>query len=429
MGLFNTFARTVTVNNVAAGLTLLPPANGGPSLLRDWSTYQTLDHLVGPPIEFSRGSTATFTGSNGLIQSAATNAPRFDYDPITLACRGLLIEEARTNLLLQSQNFGTTWWATTGMARTSGFVAPDGGSQAWSIVPSATTDFHRLSQSTSVVSGTSYTISVYAKANGYNFIRLEHGGIGVSQFNLQTGVVTYTEGSPVTSIINVGNGWFRCTMSKTSAAVGPVYIYPLATGAGSQNYTANGTSGVLLWGAQVEEGAFATSYIPTTTATVTRSADVAQITGSNFTSLWNASAGAAYAVFQSNGNMASGSRYYNSRAIGYDNFSELLGSGGASNKNVLAIYNPFSTPAVLNSAISGADFTLAPVRGAMSYASTGRSLVGNGGTVVSDAGTIGAITQFRFGMDNSGSWLNGWLSSIAYYRTRLTDAQLQTLTA
>jgi len=426
------------------------PSSAQPRLFRDWATYPTLNPssgpTAGPAIEFTRGSTATFTGSNGLIQSAAANTPRFDYDPVTLACKGLLIEEARTNLLTFSEQLDNAAWRPDAIApcviTANQAVAPDGTTSAALMqedtARTGTFVFLRTAGITITASSTQ-VYSVYAKAGTISQIQLNlttSSNGGQAYFDLTAGTITNSGAIGAgqfigAEITNVGNGWYRCSLATVVGTATTINPRIALAKSSNSSYTGTGTGNVYLWGAQLEAGAFATSYIPTAAASVTRSADVAQITGSNFTSLWNASAGSAYSQFISRGFMSLQAIAYNGRAIGYDNNSQIIGSGGGTlNKNRLATYNAAGSPTALSTLITGADFTKSPVKGAMSYASTGRSLVGNGQAVVTDAGTIGTITRFVFGNDAQfTSSLNGWLSSIAYYPTRLTDAQLQALTA
>jgi hypothetical protein len=412
------------------------------TLFRDWLNYPTLNSddengAFGPAIEFTRGSTATFTGSNGLIQSAAINAPRFDYDPITLAGKGLLIEEARANLFLQSNNFGTNWGNASVLTLTPNATAsPDGASNGWSLVPAASLAFWRINQNVSVVSGTTYTLSVYAKANGYNFVRFEPSyttaSQGVASFDLVNGTISTVAGNTTASITNVGNGWYRCSSSfiSTTTGGGVNYFYP-APFNNSANYTGNGTSGIFLYGAQLEAGAFASSYIPTTTATVTRSADVAQITGSNFTSFYNQSAGTLFANAVTNApNAYSLNQTYFEASDGTNNnrlvaFRSTFGSN--IDWRVVNGGTPYN-PSAVGSIATG-------ILGKVALAATSGSARGsvNGSLTTTTTAPAGMPTLNRIAIGCSvlggSASLNGWLSSIAYYPTRLTDDQLQSLTA
>ena len=160
----------------------------GLSLDLAFAADKTLTARKGPTPTFTRASTATFVGSDGLIQSAAINEARFDHDPVTLACKGLLIEEARTNLSLQSgvivDNFG--WDAINVTAAVSG-TGPDG-NNAYQISEAASTAFHALvnlggtgaANATSVVSGTNYTGSIFVKKvlGSVDWVQLTFGFAG-----------------------------------------------------------------------------------------------------------------------------------------------------------------------------------------------------------------------------------------------------------
>ena len=180
--------------------------SGGPSLVLDF-----LNNTLDSRITFTRSTTATYTDSSGAIATAAVNVPRFDYNPVTLAPKGLLIEEQRTNLLLNSAV---------------------------------------LSLQTVTTAATAYTLSFYG-----------------------TGTIVL---SGTYSATVVGNGAYptRTTLTFTPTA-------------GALVLTITGS----VQNAQLEAGSFATSYIPTTIAQVTRTADAASMTGTNFSSWYNANEG------------------------------------------------------------------------------------------------------------------------------------------
>jgi hypothetical protein len=176
-------------------------------------------------------------------------------------------------------------------------TAPDGALTADTLVEDSANSTHAAQQgSISVTSGTTYTLSCYAKPAGRNFIQLLFiGGFVTSVFaivDITNGTVGTTAGSPTVTVANVGNGWYRIsiTATATSTTTTTVQLRPAAS-SGTGFYQGNGTSGICTWGAMVEAGAFPTSYIPTTSATVTRAADVASITGSNFSSWYNQTEG------------------------------------------------------------------------------------------------------------------------------------------
>lgn len=398
-----------------------------------------LNFLAGAPLDsrvtFTRATTATFVGSNGLIQSAAINAPRFDYDPVTLAAKGLLIEEQRTNLLTYSEQFDNAAWlkdSSTVTANTT--VSPDGNTNADTIIETATNSVHRIYEQINVVPGTAVTMSFYAKAKERTQV---FGTGGTAAYGTQVRVLydlsavtaVVQSGAVTATIVNVGNGWRKCTWTATPSAT-TLGNHFIGLGlSGSDTYTGDGTSGIFIWGAQLEAGAFATSYIPTVASQVTRSADVASMTGTNFSSWYNPTEGTVVANFDT---------YAPSVA---DGFGRVYQIDNATNNNVIALQknNGGGSQFFGYVAVSGAGqatlFTSAisantPAKVATAYKLNDFGQATNGGTLVTDAsGTIPTVSQMRIGSLSGVSSLNGHIQQIAYYNTRLPNATLQALTA
>jgi hypothetical protein len=214
-------------------------------------------------------NTATRVNSSGFVEIVNANLPRFDYDPATLAPKGLLIEEQRTNLVTYSQQFDDASWnkGVSGSISANTVVSPDGTTNAdaytWA---TSTTDFAFLSQTATATSNIANTFSVWLKrpsGSGNRTVRLT-----VSDVTTSTGVsATFT----------VTENWQRFEFTRTSAtSTGSVGV-GLNTGLSGTSIAAGDILHV--WGAQLEAGAFATSYIPTTTTTVTRNADVVSYDG------------------------------------------------------------------------------------------------------------------------------------------------------
>jgi hypothetical protein len=260
-----------------------------PTLDLNFAATKRLD----PRITYSRASTGTFVGSNGLIQSAAVNQARFDHNPTTGESLGLLVEEQRTNLLQQSETFDNAYW-TKARASVSAntVVSPDGMQDADSLIEDATASNTHLAFSSSVAVSTAtiYTYTIYAKEAGRTWLNMQIGtgteaygaAVPFCYFNLSNGTLG-TSGSCTPSITSVGNGWYRCVLVAvaTTAATTTNMRIKLADLDSSDSYTGNGTSGIYIWGAQLEAGAFPTSYIPTVASAVTRAADVCTVTNSN----------------------------------------------------------------------------------------------------------------------------------------------------
>jgi hypothetical protein len=215
--------------------------------------------------------------------SAAYHGPRFDYDPVTLAAKGLLIEESRVNLRTTSDDMATVFATQEGCTfSANAAVSPDGATTADKMVEDGTTGNHRLRSGVTVASvATVHTSSIYIKAAGRTSVTLilsdststVANNIAVVA-NLSAGTigsvsVAGTGVSGGASISAVGNGWYRVSLTGNFAS-GTTFATWLALG----SYAGDSSSGVLLWGAQLEAGSFPTSYIPTTASTVTRAADV-----------------------------------------------------------------------------------------------------------------------------------------------------------
>lgn len=277
-----------------------------PKLALDFTTA-ALDSRVTFTRTTGASNPATYVNSNGYIASASNNQPRFDYDPVTLACKGLLIEESRSNLLKESNTFATSPWLNTRASSvTTSVVDPSGTAAAIKLTEdSSVSSTHVLAQDTTNGSAT-YTFSVYLKAGERTraavlMSDLATASVGIN-VNLSSGTFTLTTGGSWTnvsgSVTDVGNGWWRCVTTATrgaGTATSPRVL--LADSAGNTTYTGNGTSGLYVYGAQLEAGAFATSYIPTTSAALTRNADVATMTGTNFSDWYNQSEGALSCEF------------------------------------------------------------------------------------------------------------------------------------
>ena len=258
--------------------------DGGASLSLDF----TLGYLS-PLITFTRGSTGTYVNSSGLIATASTNVARFEYNPVTLAPVGVLIEDSKSNVCQQSETFdNATWTKTSSTVSADATTAPDGNVTADKIVEAAATASHLVVQARTVTTGNTYCFSVWLKAAERSFAFITLSGAGFSSVeagisvNLSTGAVSTAVGSPVNSGTQTfPNGWYRVwfTYAATASSASNLNIYASADGVWANvSYAGDNTKGIYVWGAQMETQQFPSSYIATTTATVTRSVDIADIT-------------------------------------------------------------------------------------------------------------------------------------------------------
>ena len=255
-----------------------------------FALLKTLD----PRVTFTRASSGTYVGSDGLIKSATTNEPRFDHNPTTGESLGLLVEEARTNLVIRSEEFGDAIWTISAATVTSNTgTAPDGLSTADTIASSGTAV---VSQAVvKAASAITYTGSLFVKGTVTAFSFSIDDGVTVNRgrvvFNLSTGTVSSTNNDGTFTgtsgtITLFSNNWYRLTVTTTTNSTLVARLRPFWTGAGTS---------LDFWGAHLEAGAFATSYIPTVAATVTRAADVASITGSAFSGFYRQDEGTIWA--------------------------------------------------------------------------------------------------------------------------------------
>lgn len=240
---------------------------------------------------FTRGSTGTYIGTRGFILTAAVNTPRFNYNPedLTLA-PALLVEPGATNYLLYSEQFNNAAWSKSASTISTNVDAgPDNNNVADKLVENTANSTHYAYQTVSTPAPGTYTFSIFLKASEEALAYLSvsqtspsSGSVQVNA-NLTTGTtsnlgVTGTGVSvPVSSIKVYMNGWYR--VSITATFTGNTGIVCSVMLNGNNAYTGNGTDGFYIFGAQLESGSIATSYIPTTSGTVTRSADAYTGTG------------------------------------------------------------------------------------------------------------------------------------------------------
>lgn len=234
---------------------------------------------------FTRSTTATYFDVDGVMQTAAIDVPRIGYSPSTHAHTGLIIEAAATNLLTYSEQFDNAAWTKTNATITANsLAAPDGTTTADSFIEAAGSSQKYMRVSLATVGPGTYTLSIYAKTlSGTRYLALEFDAGGGetrrSFFDVANGTVTSNYNSAAGSITAIGGGWYRCAVTVTMVgAASSMWVYISNSSSSISGYTGDGTSGLYLWGAQLETGTAATSYVKTVAAAVTRAADV--VTGS-----------------------------------------------------------------------------------------------------------------------------------------------------
>jgi hypothetical protein len=338
-------------------------------------------------------------------------------------------------LLLRSEEFdNASWTKADATIQANVVVAPDGTLTGDKLFENTSNANHVVSQSFSFVSGTTYTLSIYAKAAERTLARLSLPGAvttsATGNFDLATGVVSAT-GAGVTSalVTSVGNGWFRCsiTVTATNSATGNLTVWLLNP---SSPYTGDGYSGVYIWGAQLEAGAFPTSYIPTVASQVTRSGDAASMTGANFSSWYNQSGGTLYS--EAAGVDATGGRLLGGFSDGTFNNSFYTVLPETGDAIVVALFYQGSSQGTIATAggsfVGGTFYKIA-----QAFQRNDLAVSFSGANVQTDTSAL--IPTFDRLAIGSAPWsigssqVNGTIKKLSYYPKRLTNAQLQALTS
>lgn len=367
------------------------------------------------------GTSAPITKYQPQLMFASPDQPRFDHDPITGESKGLLIEESRTNLIEYSDLSAST--ASTGVTiNRNTMIAPAGLIDAFKVSAAAALSVEKYNLTTQ---GKTYTMSIYAKTaerSSFKFLSNVSGSWQSVIFDLDAISFSKESGFSDASIIDVGNGWRRCSATFTdSVSQSKVYRFIEFTGGSS-------TDGMYFWGAQLEEGSFPTSYIKTSGAPsgTERSADNASITGENFSSWYRQDEGSIY-VDSTKGNLGTSfAGYFSLHTEDFSNseYYWLLHNSSDQFQFLVA-------PAIA-SLTDGVDVSLGSQKACVSWADDDFSMSVNGGAIQSDTGGPAKknLAGLRIGFSpySNSHYLNSTIKKLSYYPQRLTNEQLQQLT-
>lgn len=403
-----------------------------PALTLDFQNSQQLD----PRVTFSRTQTTgqtTYINSAGQIAYAAEHEPRFDHDG-NGECLGLLVEEARTNSVTASGDVKTAASLTqTGTSSYVTGIAPDGSSSTtltnW--VPDSGATGNALYGIASP--GTPAAASVFIKANGWNygglwFNNIDGSADGKIFIDLTTGEVLSDANMSNITVVKCANGWWRVGGSSSTNALGTLSIKCSSSSGSSVTPAMNGTDGILLWGLQTESGTFVTSLIPTSGSTVTRSADIAQMTGDNFSSWYNQSEGTLFAQW-----VSPDTKQFSSPAIikssTVKNSPRIYVYAYQGNKLVGMVKTPSESATILTTS----NVPNTKLKTAIAYNTSSQSSTFNGNTPQSANISTAIPTMIRMDLGDVYStndrYSNHHIARVSYYNQRLTDAELQTLTS
>ena len=369
-----------------------------------------------------RATTATRVNSAGLIESVAINVPRLDYTGG--GCPSILVEPQRTNLVLYSEEFDNIYWTKLNSTITANSAtAPDGTLTADKLVENTLLGNHTVGKIGAIASAGTYTLSVYAKAS-------ERTNIGIGNtssnhfaiFNLSSGTITQGSSGTVTNgvISSIdANGFYRvsCTITVTGAI--SVGIILVSTGT-TISYTGNGTSGLFIWGAQLEAASNATSYIPTVASSVTRNAD--EISKTGISSLIGQTEGTLFVEL----NLTNVSQ----RPIFALDIGATTNYIASTTNSTNAVRLQVSSAGSATTLITTSALAIGFYKIAFAYKSGDYAIYINGvsaGTSSSTTFPIGTLSQFILSNASYGA-LNDSYNLATVFPTRLTNAQLATLT-
>jgi len=352
------------------------------------------------------------------------NVPRIDYTGG--GCGSLLLEKQSTNLVTYSEQFDNAAWNKEDLTVTANnAISPNGTQNADLLLPNTSTIDHSIYQTTTT--GDVKTFSTFAKAGGYTFVFLGANN-GVSSdgvfFNLSNGTISQNTSSFTATITNCGNGWYRCTISTSFWPLGYAIICTSANGI-SFVHAGNGTSGVYVYGAQLEASSYPTSYIPTLASSVTRLADSASKTG--ISSLIGQTQGTMFVEFNSSFFESYTQRIFNlsdgtpNNAIGF----QLT----TSNQLVFYVENGGTNQVVITKVTPA--ITLGNnVKIAAAYANNDFVFYVNGTQIGTDtSGSVPATSELRFSEANASAFYRGLINQAIVFPTRLTNTQLESLTS
>ena len=354
-----------------------------------------------------------------VLLTAGGNQARFDCNPTTGESLGLLIEEQRTNIATYSEQFGSWNVSGSGVAAPSilanQVIAPDGtltGDQITLPAVSGASNFSVI-YFPFTASATAYTGSFYLKGR--------NGG-EVVWINFTKNGITYTQ-----TLCTLTTSWQRFSLTSTLTAGGD--NFQIGVDLRDSAESAKPAQTFFIWGAQLEVGSFATSYIATTSASATRTADVTQMTGTNFSSWFNNAQGTTYVETSCIGSSSSG--YFGVCKFNDGSIANRFGIyGRPSGAGYGAVMTTNGTTVAGLEPISGSTATIVNTYSKItySYQVNNFSATRNASTVTTDtAGDVAVVNRFDIGLYDD--VLNGYIKKLAYYPIAVTSANLQALTS
>lgn len=388
--------------------------------------FISLKEIQEADFDFTRATIATRVNESGLIEEVAAGVPRIDY---STGVGQWLFEPARTNLITTSQDFTSFIKVNMNPPVLNAAIAPDGTNSASKIVATAVSAAHFIYKSVNHDAGC--VSSIYAKAAEYDNLRIiEIGNYHYyANFDLTNGEVTGGGGLYFISASAdyVGNGWYRCSIihnKPTSSAFG-ISGYPDGTviTIPPPSYLGDGTSGIYIWGAQLEAGGYPTSYIPTSGATVTKNADIANNSGN--ADLFNDSEGVLYAEIAALANDGTDRRI----TISNGSYAQAVVISYSSTTNEIRAWVFNGSYSCIFYYASTNILTLNKI--ALKYKENDFALWADGLEVLTDpSGTVlTGLSELAFDNGSGLAPFYGKIKELAVFKEALTDEELEALSS
>lgn len=403
-----------------------------PARFKSGKLYSQIPTSGAGDFTVTRNTAARRFGPDGLIESVASGIPRLDYFTSggVTGCPALLVEPAATNLHTHSEAFDQNYTAIATTASGTNLTAPDNSATADRYFETTANSTHVIALAGGgagfpITSGLVYTASVFIKSVGGRNARfsLTNGGSGNVLYTLSgNGTVS---NSTIGAIQNFGNDWYRCAITFTATGTTNFRQSIFSVSGSTDSFTGDVTKGLILWGGQLETGSVATSYIPTTAGTGSRSADVVSVSGAVSGSIGQTQ-GTIYCEFEATNDAA------NRRVI-------AISDGTATNRILLFTSSNSYFARIMSTDVTIGALSVGYHKVAIGYQQSGVSgsifVSVDGGAVLSGTATSfpPSLTHCFLGKSESAAqdalYLNSRIRAVALYTTRLTNAELASLTA
>ena len=384
------------------------------------------------PFDFTRASTATYVDSDGLIKTSRNGEARIDYTDSTDGA--LLLEPSRSNLATYSEAFDNAAWTHHDVTVVSGQVSPTGNTSAFKLVEGTEISYHQiyLGNVFTPVVNNYYTFSFFAKPAERTVINgiLQTYNLIDVKFDLIAKTATVISGLNASGTIKeYSNGWYKCTVSGQSSQVLGAYVNIQLNNGSNNVYNGDGSSGAYIWGAQVEAGSYATSYIPTSGSAVTRVADAC--TGAGNEQVINSTEGVLYVEGSALADIPDADQYI---TLGNGARTSPVSLRFSSIGEIIYYHGGLNSADTVSSILNANVDLTQKNKLALRYGATASncSLFFNGvkqanfGSFVFSA--LSALDELKFSEDLGGSNFYGNTKDVRVYNTALTDAELITLT-